>query len=822
MVAERGHRDRRDRHPGARRPGGRRPAGRRRRDQHPQLRAVRAVGAGRGRRAQGRPRHRAADPVLPRAPQGRRPRCRATGGVRARPRSRGGLAAADRQEAVGSEPARRRRCPTAPPRSSLLERLAVAADELARDAGPSCSRSRTSARPWCSPPATGSRSTPRSTGSTAASPTSATVLADRAGLDVADARPSTCTCTTRTRPCGTCSGSPPAWTRWWSARRRSSASCATRTRSAAEPDAAGRLLHELMQQALRVGKRVHAETGIDRAGAERGHRSALAQAARTLGRARRPAGAGDRRRLDGRAGRGHADPAPASAPLVVTNRPRRAGRAAGRQLDGASARVPLDDAAGRARPVPTSWSAATASTGTGAARGDGRGVAAGARRPAAGAARPRRCRATSTPAVAALPGVTCIDLDLAALQRAGRSARRARGRRARPRQIVAERGRRLPRLAARAAEVAPTVAALRARADEVVDAELPGWTPGCPDLDRRPRAEVARTVHRVVQRLLHAPDRPGQGSWPSAPGGDAYADALRELFDLDPAADRRGRRPPCRRATSRRTAPMTPLPLRSAPGAARWRWPRPATVADALTGRDRIDGRAGRDRHRRRPVDRAGDPDRRHRACSSPRCATRCSAGEIDFAVHSYKDLPTAPADGLRDRGRAGAGGPARRAGRPGRADPGRAAARRRASAPARRAGSPSCTRSACGVEVVPIRGNVDTRLRKVGRRRAGRGGAGPGRAGPARPADAVTETLDPMLMLPAPAQGALAVECRGPTTRAGRAARRARRRRLPGRGHRGAGAAGHAGGRVLRPGRRLAELAEGDDGDWRSTCAVR
>ena len=35
---------------------------------------------------------------------------------------------------------------------------------------------------------------------------------------------------------------------------------------AAEHDATGRMLHELMQQALRVGKRVHAETGIDRAG----------------------------------------------------------------------------------------------------------------------------------------------------------------------------------------------------------------------------------------------------------------------------------------------------------------------------------------------------------------------------------------------------------------------------------------------------------------------------------------------------------------------------------------------------------------------------
>ena len=52
-------------------------------------------------------------------------------------------------------------------------------------------------------------------------------------------------------------------------------------------------------------------------------------------------------------------------------------------------------------------------------------------------------------------------------------------------------------------------------------------------------------------------------------------------------------------------------------------------------------------------------------------------AKEIDFAVHSYKDLPTAPADGLVDRGRAAARRPARRAGRPRRADPRRPGPRR-------------------------------------------------------------------------------------------------------------------------------------------------
>ena len=80
---------------------------------------------------------------------------------------------------------------------------------------------------------------------------------------------------------------------------------------ATERDTAGRLLHELMQQALRVGKRAHAETGIDRAG----QNVVTAALARWLAptacaerRIARPSGAGGRRRLDGRAGPGH--PAP--------------------------------------------------------------------------------------------------------------------------------------------------------------------------------------------------------------------------------------------------------------------------------------------------------------------------------------------------------------------------------------------------------------------------------------------------------------------------------------------------------------------------------
>ena len=65
------------------------------------------------------------------------------------------------------------------------------------------------------------------------------------------------------------------------------------------------------------------------------------------------------------------------------------------------------------------------------------------------------------------------------------------------------------------------------------------------------------------------------------------------------------------------------------------------------------------------------------------------------------------------------------------------------------------------GVEVVGVRGNVDTRIAKV---RSGEYDAVVlARAGLARIGrlDEVTEVLDPLQMLPAPGQGALAVECR-------------------------------------------------------------
>jgi hydroxymethylbilane synthase len=136
------------------------------------------------------------------------------------------------------------------------------------------------------------------------------------------------------------------------------------------------------------------------------------------------------------------------------------------------------------------------------------------------------------------------------------------------------------------------------------------------------------------------------------------------------------------------------------------------------------------------------------------------SAKEIDIAVHSYKDLPTAPVEGLMI-----AGVPPREEVRdalvsrtgctvdalPAGAKIGTGALRRIAQLRA----------LGRGYDCVPLRGNVDTRLRKLaagevdavvlaaaGLRRLGRAGE-------------ITELLDPAVMLPAPAQGALAVECR-------------------------------------------------------------
>lgn len=134
--------------------------------------------------------------------------------------------------------------------------------------------------------------------------------------------------------------------------------------------------------------------------------------------------------------------------------------------------------------------------------------------------------------------------------------------------------------------------------------------------------------------------------------------------------------------------------------------------------------------------------------------------GDIDLAVHSLKDLPTQPSPGLVV------------AAIPPREDPRDALVSREGAtlaelAAGSRVGTGSPRRAAqllalgLGLDVVPIRGNVDTRLRRVSDGEVDAivvAAAGLARLG--RLQDA-TEILDPGQMLPAPGQGALAIECR-------------------------------------------------------------
>ncbi|MEU1405516.1 glutamyl-tRNA reductase [Streptomyces sp. NPDC005728] len=87
--------------------------------------------------------------------------------------------------------------------------------------------------------------------------------------------------------------------------------------------------------------------------------------------------------------------------------------------------------------------------------------------------------------------------------------------------------------AQRAAHITPTVVALRTMAADVVAHEIARLDGRLPGLDERQRGEIRQAVHRVVDKLLHAPTvRVKQLA--AEPGGAGYADALRTLFDLDP------------------------------------------------------------------------------------------------------------------------------------------------------------------------------------------------------------------------------------------------------------------------------------------------
>lgn len=83
--------------------------------------------------------------------------------------------------------------------------------------------------------------------------------------------------------------------------------------------------------------------------------------------------------------------------------------------------------------------------------------------------------------------------------------------------------------------VTPTVVALRARATQIVEAEVERFRGRHLELDAAMTRDIDNLVQRVVDKLLHAPTvRVREAS--RGPNGDVYAQALHHLFDLDPRA----------------------------------------------------------------------------------------------------------------------------------------------------------------------------------------------------------------------------------------------------------------------------------------------
>lgn len=135
------------------------------------------------------------------------------------------------------------------------------------------------------------------------------------------------------------------------------------------------------------------------------------------------------------------------------------------------------------------------------------------------------------PGVATLPGVTLIGLAELAndLHASPAGSEVAEVRRIVGQEVTAF-------LAARRqASVTPTVVALRSMATAVVDAEMDRLVGRLPDLDDNARAEILHTVRRVADKLLHEPTvRVKQLA--NEQGAVSYAAALAELFALDPEA----------------------------------------------------------------------------------------------------------------------------------------------------------------------------------------------------------------------------------------------------------------------------------------------
>jgi glutamyl-tRNA reductase len=307
---------------------------------------------------------------------------------------------------------------------------------------------------------------------------------------------------------------------------------------AREQGTVDRALSELGALALRTGKRAHAETGIDRAGANLLSVGLAAAAARLD---QPPAGLA----LDGRAvlvvGAGSMSTLAVAAAaragvaqIAVANRTQMHARRLAATVSGKPADltdlpglIAVADLVISCTGAPGSVITADMVRAAIARRDRARGTLV-----LLDLALPRDVEAGT----ALLPGVAVIDLETLEVGDDGGQALALDGDVAAVRSIVAEEFAAYM-LAGRAATVAPTVVALREKAAQVVDAELARLAGRLGGLDPRTSQEIARSMRRVTDKLLHAPTVRVK-ELAGVPGAESYEAALRVLFDLNPDAVR--------------------------------------------------------------------------------------------------------------------------------------------------------------------------------------------------------------------------------------------------------------------------------------------
>ncbi|KZO58505.1 glutamyl-tRNA reductase [Dietzia maris] len=317
----------------------------------------------------------------------------------------------------------------------------------------------------------------------------------------------------------------------------------TAYQSASEIGAAGTTLHRLAQQALHVGKRVHTETGIDSAGASVVS-VALDRAAEILNASADAPDAPDApasRRLDGRQavvlgagamgglavahlGRG------GISHIEITNRtPERADRLSeiARDSGTPATAFPLDELATAVARADILFTC-TGAVGTVVSLGEIHTALAsrGDRGPLVicDLGMPRDV----DPAVAGLPGVTLLGIEALKADPATSSAAAE----ADAARTIVDAELTAYTQAERMAGVGPLIGQLRGRGGQVVAAEMRRLESRLPDMDDKVRDEVANTVRRVVDKLLHPPTVRFK-ELAAQPDGENYAAVVRTLFDLD-------------------------------------------------------------------------------------------------------------------------------------------------------------------------------------------------------------------------------------------------------------------------------------------------